>query len=71
MKKNIFPTKKSFFIIGFLPFALCGCNTMEGVGTDIKQTGQAIENSAERNKECSHPCPHCPHGYCHYHKHSK
>lgn len=41
-----------------LPYApvllLCGvlnaCNTMEGAGEDINRAGQAIENSAERNK---------------------
>lgn len=29
------------------------CNTMEGVGTDIKMTGKALEESAERHKEPS------------------
>jgi len=27
-----------------------GCNTMAGAGKDIEKGGQAIENSAERNK---------------------
>jgi len=27
-----------------------GCNTMEGVGKDIKKGGQAIEDSADKHK---------------------
>lgn len=27
-----------------------GCNTMEGVGEDIRSLGQAIEGSAKENK---------------------
>ncbi|WP_144638626.1 entericidin A/B family lipoprotein [Bordetella genomosp. 13] len=27
-----------------------GCNTMAGAGKDIEKGGQAIQNSAERNK---------------------
>lgn len=33
------------------------CNTMEGVGTDIKMTGKALEESAERHKAPSKPKP--------------
>ncbi len=29
---------------------LAGCNTVEGVGKDVKATGAAIEKSAEKNK---------------------
>lgn len=29
---------------------LTACNTVEGAGKDIKKGGQAIENSADRNK---------------------
>lgn len=29
---------------------LSACNTIEGAGKDIKHGGQAIENSADRNK---------------------
>ena len=32
---------------------LAACNTMEGVGTDIKMTGKALEESAELNKTSS------------------
>jgi entericidin B len=27
-----------------------GCNTVEGVGKDVKATGQAIENTADKAK---------------------
>ena len=69
MKKNIFFKKKqnkklSFFIFLIVPLVLCGCHTMEGAGTDIKQAGKALERSAERNKECSHPCPYCSQPTC-------
>jgi len=30
--------------------ALSACNTVEGAGKDIQHGGQAIENSADRNK---------------------
>jgi predicted small secreted protein len=33
-----------------LTLALAGCNTIEGVGKDVKATGQAIEKAAEKNK---------------------
>jgi predicted small secreted protein len=35
--------------IGFA-LVLAGCNTVEGVGKDVKATGQAIEKAAEKNK---------------------
>jgi predicted small secreted protein len=28
-------------------FALSGCNTFAGLGKDLSQTGQAVENSAD------------------------
>ena len=31
-------------------FALNACNTVEGVGKDVKATGQAIEKAADKNK---------------------
>jgi predicted small secreted protein len=36
-----------------LGFALgaTGCNTVEGAGKDIKATGQAVENAADKNKK--------------------
>ena len=30
--------------------ALAACNTVEGVGKDVKATGAAIEKAAEKNK---------------------
>jgi predicted small secreted protein len=31
-------------------FVLAGCNTMEGLGKDVKKSGEAIEKAADRNK---------------------
>jgi predicted small secreted protein len=31
-------------------FALAACNTVEGVGKDVKATGTAIEKAADKNK---------------------
>lgn len=42
-----------------LPLLLFGCNTMEGLGTDIKETGKSLERSAEKNKQPPPPCPCC------------
>jgi predicted small secreted protein len=43
-----------------LSLSLYGCNTMEGVGTDIKEAGEALEHSAEQNKpEPTQYCPYC------------
>jgi entericidin B len=36
-------------VIG-MAFALSACNTVEGVGKDVKATGQAIEKAADKNK---------------------
>ena len=36
-------------MVGFA-FACAGCNTIEGVGKDVKATGQTIEKAADRNK---------------------
>lgn len=45
--------KKQFIILMTALFALTGlaaCNTMEGMGQDIEAGGDAIEDSAEKNK---------------------
>ena len=34
----------------FLCLALSACNTIEGAGKDVKATGQAIENAADKRK---------------------
>jgi len=39
----------SLSLVG-LAFALGACNTVEGVGKDVKATGQAIEKAADKNK---------------------
>ena len=31
-------------------FAIAGCNTVEGVGKDVKATGGAIEKAADKSK---------------------
>ena len=31
-------------------FALAGCNTVEGLGKDIKKGGEKIEKAAEKHK---------------------
>jgi predicted small secreted protein len=36
-------------MLGILTFC-AGCNTVEGVGKDVKATGQAIENTADKAK---------------------
>lgn len=33
--------------------ALIGCNTIEGLGKDIKQGGSSLENVANRSKDSS------------------
>ena len=41
--------KQILFVIA-AALALAGCNTVEGLGKDIKKGGEAIEKSAERHK---------------------
>jgi predicted small secreted protein len=31
-------------------FAIAGCNTVEGVGKDVKATGAAVERAADKSK---------------------
>jgi entericidin B len=35
---------------GLATTVMTGCNTMEGLGKDIKKGGQKIEDAADRNK---------------------
>lgn len=37
----------------FFLLLLYGCNTMEGLGTDIKSAGESLEESAAKSKKCS------------------
>ena len=43
---------KLMALLALLSFslALAGCNTVEGMGKDVKATGEKIEKSADRNK---------------------
>jgi predicted small secreted protein len=36
-------------LLGFA-FAVAGCNTVEGVGKDVKAGGEKIEKAADKNK---------------------
>ena len=47
--------KKIVALLSLVGFALAavaitGCNTVEGVGKDVKAGGQAIEKAADKNK---------------------
>lgn len=44
---------KRYLIAVIMIFSLAvmsGCNTMSGIGKDIEQAGDAIENAAKKNK---------------------
>lgn len=41
---------KKLFASLFALMILAGCNTMEGVGKDIKKGGEAIEKAADKAK---------------------
>ncbi len=50
MIKGIFASLlAALFFVGFFG-TLAGCNTMEGIGTDIQQGGSAIKDEARENK---------------------
>ena len=38
---------KNIALILIAAFALAGCNTIEGVGKDVKKGGEAIERAAK------------------------
>jgi predicted small secreted protein len=44
--------KRIVTLLALAGFALAaaGCNTVEGVGKDVKATGNAIERAADKNK---------------------
>ncbi len=42
--------RKIFIFLGFSALFLIACNTMEGVGRDIKAGGKNLEESAKDNK---------------------
>ena len=45
-------SRKLITLLALLAAAISvgGCNTVEGVGKDVKATGQTIEKAADRNK---------------------
>jgi predicted small secreted protein len=36
--------------MAFMGLALMGCNTMEGMGKDVKGAGKSLEQAAKKNK---------------------
>jgi entericidin B len=42
--------KKLVYVMLASSWLLSACNTMSGAGKDIQKGGEAIENSAEKNK---------------------
>jgi predicted small secreted protein len=40
----------ALFCIAGLTVGLAGCNTVEGMGKDVKATGESIENAAQKSK---------------------
>ena len=40
----------SLFCISSLCVWLAGCNTVEGMGKDVKATGESIEKAAQKSK---------------------
>ena len=60
-KTKILSNKNILLLVGICSLSLTGCNTMEGVGTDIKHAGQALEHSLEKAREDCRPCPCCSH----------
>ncbi len=49
-------------LLAIIPLLLVGCHTVEGLGTDIRHTGTALESAAEdAHKPCPpRPCPQPP-----------
>ncbi len=44
---------KSILFLAFFTsalFAITGCNTMEGLGKDVKKSGDSLEESASKHK---------------------
>jgi entericidin B len=45
------PTKRFAALAALLLLGLAACNTMEGLGQDVKSGGQALERSAQDVKQ--------------------
>jgi entericidin A len=39
---------KPFFALLAVALALAGCNTVQGVGKDVKKVGEVVENAAKK-----------------------
>ena len=52
MKERVTMARKLVALLSLIgtAFALVACNTVEGVGKDVKATGQAIEKTADKYK---------------------
>ncbi len=50
IRQNIVRLAFSLVVLGGMSLSLAACNTTEGAGKDIKNTGSAIQHSAENNK---------------------
>jgi predicted small secreted protein len=41
---------KKFLMLAAALFVLAGCNTIDGIGKDIKKAGESIEDAATKKK---------------------
>ncbi|HYD82180.1 MAG TPA: entericidin A/B family lipoprotein [Paucimonas sp.] len=39
---------KKLFALVVAMFVLAGCNTVQGIGKDVKKAGEAVENAGKR-----------------------
>ncbi|HJV53298.1 entericidin A/B family lipoprotein [Noviherbaspirillum sp. UKPF54] len=39
---------KNLFVLLFSSLILLGCNTVEGIGKDVKRAGEVVENAARK-----------------------
>ncbi len=50
ISQNMIRLALSFIVLGGMSLSLAACNTTEGAGKDIRNTGSAIQHSAQENK---------------------
>jgi len=50
MKNHMFKIVSLTFLLLTSATFISGCNTMSGIGKDVESAGDAIEDSAEKNK---------------------
>ncbi len=50
MNKNFLRAALLVLAGSYVAIGLAACNTVAGAGTDVRDTGQSIHNSAERAK---------------------